>query len=45
MNNLSAVGSSMLLATSAANLDDGQSHAPAPFYISVQGDDGVSHGM
>lgn len=45
MNNLSAVGTAMLLASSAANLDNGQSHAPAPFYISVQGDDGLSHGV
>lgn len=42
--NLSAVGTSMLLATSSANLGDGQSHAPAPFFIDVAAD-GSAHGM
>ena len=47
--NLSAVGAQMLLATSAANLPDGQSHAPAPFFLSVGGGGGnassVAHGF
>jgi hypothetical protein len=44
--NLSAVGTAMMMATSAHNLPDGQSHAPAPFYISVQpGGAGLAHGL
>ena len=41
---LSAVGNTKLLATSSRNQLDGPSHAPAPFYISVQGA-GLAHGL
>jgi hypothetical protein len=45
---LSAVGDAKLLATSSRNQLDGPSHAPAPFYCSVQPAPGggvVSHGV
>ena len=41
---LSAVGDAKLLATSSRNQVDGPSHAPAPFYVSIQGK-GVAHGF
>ena len=39
-----AEGTSILLAASAHNAPDGESHAPAPFYISIAAD-GTAHGF
>ena len=42
---LSSVGDAKLLATSSRNQADGPSHAPAPFYVSLQGKQGLAHGV